>query len=57
MSEDWKGQRNPVELLVVLTVLSILALAGALLTTSQPLPSRTDCQVGDHKANCATYTP
>ena len=57
MSEDWKGQRNPVELLVVLTVLSILALAGALLTTSQPLPRRTDCQFGDHKANCATYTP
>lgn len=57
MSEDWRGQRNPVELLVVLTVLSILALAGALLTTSQPLPKRTDCQVGDHKANCATYTP
>lgn len=57
MSEDWKGQRNPVELLVVLTVLSILALAGALLTTSQPTPKRTDCQTGDHKANCATYTP
>lgn len=57
MSEDWKGQRNPVELLVVLTVLSILALAGALLTTSQPPPKRTDCQTGDHKANCATYTP
>lgn len=57
MREDWKGQRNPVELLVVLTVLSILALAGALLTTSQPLPKRTDCQTGDHKANCATYTP
>lgn len=57
MSEDWKGQRNPVELLVVLTVLSILALAGALLTTSQPLPKRTDCQPGDHKANCASYTP
>lgn len=57
MSEDWKGQRNPVELLVVLTVLSILALAGALLTTSQPLPKRTDCQTGDHKENCATYTP
>lgn len=57
MSEDWKGQRNPVELLVVLTVLSILALAGALLTTSQPLPKRTDCQTGDHKSNCATYIP
>lgn len=57
MSEDWKGQRNPVELLVVLTVLSILALAVALLTTSQPLPKRTDCQTGDHKANCSTYTP
>lgn len=57
MSEDWKGQRNPVGLLVVLTVLSILALAGALLTTSQPLPKRTNCQTGDHKANCATYTP
>lgn len=57
MSEDWKGQRNPVELLVVLTVLSILALAGALLTTSQPLPKRTDCQPGDPKSNCATYTP
>lgn len=57
MSEDWKGQRNTVELLVVLTVLSILALAGALLTTSQPLPKRTDCQTGDHKANCATYAP
>lgn len=57
MSEDWKGQRNPVELLVVLTVLAILALAGALLTTSQTVPKRTDCQAGDHKANCATYTP
>lgn len=57
MSEDWKGQRNPVELLVVLTVLSILALAGALLTTSQPIPKRTDCQFGDHKSNCATYAP
>lgn len=57
MSEDWKGQRNAVELLVVLTVLSILALVGALLTTSQPTPKRTDCQTGDHKANCATYTP
>ena len=57
MSDDWKGQRDPWELLVVLTVLSILALAGALLTTSQPLPKRDDCQTGDHKANCATYTP
>ena len=57
MSEDWRGQRNPVELLVVLTVLSILALAGALLTTSQPIPKRTDCQTGDHKSNCATYPP
>lgn len=57
MSENWNGQRNPVELLVVLTVLSILALAGALLTTSKPLPKRGDCRTGDHKVNCTTYTP
>lgn len=57
MSDDWKGQRNPWELLVVLTILSVLALAGALLTTSQPLPKRDDCQTGDRKSNCATYTP
>ena len=57
MSDAWKGHKNPVELLVVLTVLSILALAGALMTTSQPLPKRTDCQQGDHRANCASYTP
>lgn len=57
MSDPWKGRRSPVELLVVLTVLSVLALAGALLTVSQPLPRHTDCRTGDDKAACASYRP
>ena len=57
MSEDWKGQRNPWELLAVLLVLSVLALAGALLTVSDLPQKQPDCRIGDHKSNCASYAP
>ena len=57
MSEDWKGQRNPWELLAVLLVLSVLALAGALLTVSDLPQKQPDCRIGDHKSNCASYVP